>query len=161
MGIKEYVFQSPVPVGLIKVPLLSVLPLWISQKIGRLVLWKNISIFLLQFAETQAFRWLYGKRMIVFLNQIIKICQNYNSIIFSKCLSSMDTSPVTVFRAIIIFLSSDLSFFWFIHTESSVCQYSRFSIFPFTFHSTHNRIYFLGFSINNRQPFYFISFICV
>ena len=53
MGIKEYVSLSPVPAGLIKVPLFLVLPFQNSQKNGRLVLWEDILIFLLQFAETQ------------------------------------------------------------------------------------------------------------
>ena len=55
MGIKEYVSPSPVPAGLIKVPLFSVLPFQNSQKNGRLVLGEDISIFSMQFAETQVF----------------------------------------------------------------------------------------------------------
>ncbi|HJB16888.1 MAG TPA: hypothetical protein IAA05_12775, partial [Candidatus Blautia excrementipullorum] len=42
-----------VPAGLIKVPLFSVLPFQNSQKNGRLVLGEDISIFSMQFAETQ------------------------------------------------------------------------------------------------------------
>ena len=51
--IKEYVSQSPIPVGLIKVPLFTELPFYIFQKSGRLVLWEIIFILELQFAETQ------------------------------------------------------------------------------------------------------------
>ena len=51
--IKKYVSQSPVPAGLIKVPLITELPFWIFQKVGRLALWADIFIFELQFAETQ------------------------------------------------------------------------------------------------------------
>ena len=51
--IKEYVSQSPVPAGLIKVPLFIKLLLYIFSKFGRLVLWEIIFIFELQFAETQ------------------------------------------------------------------------------------------------------------
>lgn len=53
VGRKEYISQSPIPAGLIKVPLIMRLPFWIFQKIGRLVLWEAISFILLQFAETQ------------------------------------------------------------------------------------------------------------
>ena len=52
--IKEYVTQSPVPAGLIKVPLFIRLLLYIFSKFGRLVLWEIIFILELQFAETQA-----------------------------------------------------------------------------------------------------------
>jgi hypothetical protein len=51
--IKEYVTQSPVPAGLIKVPLFLRLLLYIFSKFGRLVLWEIIFILELQFAETQ------------------------------------------------------------------------------------------------------------
>ena len=53
--IKEYVTQSPVPAGLIKVPLFIRLLLYIFSKFGRLVLWEIIFILELQFAETQGY----------------------------------------------------------------------------------------------------------
>ena len=52
--IKEYIPQSPVPSGLIKVPLIGELPFLLSQKSGRLALWKDIHFFTLQLTETQS-----------------------------------------------------------------------------------------------------------
>ena len=40
--------------GFIKVPLITELPFLIRQKIGRLVLWEDLTTFKLHFAETQA-----------------------------------------------------------------------------------------------------------
>lgn len=52
--LKEYFSQSPVPAGLINVPLFAGLTFHTFQKIDRLALWNVISILELQFAETQA-----------------------------------------------------------------------------------------------------------
>ncbi|MBQ3584508.1 MAG: hypothetical protein IJA27_07320, partial [Lachnospiraceae bacterium] len=45
--------QSPVPAGLIKVPLFLRIAFLRVQKFGSLVLWEVIFIFKLQYAETQ------------------------------------------------------------------------------------------------------------